>query len=510
VQADRSAALPAKLRRKSLSARARPLFVFSLLASTFGTPSSPASADEWEVFGGRYQGMGGAGVAVAEGGAAAYWNPGALAFSPPLLEVDVPFGLSAVAEGDLLESADRLSDFFDSSSYEDTLRKVRRSQQLTPDELAQTVQFFVDRLPGFDTSGAGAVARANLGLNYRRGSWVLTGGVRALAGGDPELDTSTLSFVERDVDVDSLIGPGMDHSAEFMNPASQALADSLAQSSSITQEQAEELVFQAERGGIDTGSQGVQELLGEFASGSDAAPSDAPNGSGILLRGLYTKQVGLAWGSHVLPATFGDRLGLGVHVQFIHGTTVRQFFGAMDGGDDSIGTEDRRRSKRMSLDVGLLYEPNDWLRLGLSARRVNGPSFPTKGGSPILLRPQLRAGAAVSLSSRWLIAADLDLSENESDIVDGFRSRVLALGTEYRANFVGHSVDLRFGVNRNLSTGPNRDIVITAGFGLYLGNFRFDLALGSGLDRERFDQVGGTKIPRRVELTTGIRWLTEF
>ena len=454
--------------------------------------------------------MGGAGVAAADGAQAAYWNAGALAFAPPLIEVDVPFGLSVVAEGDLLESADRLSDFFDSSEFEDTLRKVRRSQQLTPDELAQTAQFFVDRLPGFDEHGAGAIARANLGLNYRRGAWVLTGGIRGLAGGDPELDTSTLSFTERDVDVGSLIGPGMDRSTDFMNPASQGLADSIAQSSGITQDQAEELVFQTERGGIDTGLQGVQELLGEFASGSDAAPSDAPNGSGILVRGLYTKQVGLAWGGPVLPATFGDRLGLGVHVQFIHGTTVRKFYGAMDGEDSSIGTDDRRRSKRLSLDVGLLYEPNDWLRLGLSARRLNGPSFPTKRGSPLLLRPQLRAGAAVYLSSRWLIAADLDLTENESDIVDGFHSRVLALGTEYRANFVGRSIDLRLGVNRNLSTGPNRDIVITAGLGLYLGNFRFDLAFASGLDRESFDQLNGFNVPRRVDLQTGVRWVTEF
>lgn len=499
-----------KAHRKTLRARARDIFACSVFASAVLVPFATARADEWETFGARFQGMGGAGVAAAEGANAAFWNPGALAFSPPLIEVDVPFGLSAVAEGDLLDSADKLSDFFDSSDYDETLRKVRRSQQLTPDELAQTAQFFVDRLPGFDEHGAGAIARANVGLNYRRGSWVLTSGLRAIAGGDPELDTSTLAFIERDVDVGALIGPGMDRSADFMNPASQGLADSIAQSSDISQNQAEELVFQSERVGIDTGSQGVQELLGQLASGSDDLATDAPNASGVLLRGLYTKQVGLAWGAHLLPAKFGDRLGLGVHVQFLHGTTVRQFYGAMDGGDSDIETEDRRRSKRMSLDVGLLYEPNDWLRLGLAARRVNGPSFPTKGGSPIVLRPQLRAGGAVYLSSRWLIAADLDLTDNESDIIDGFHSRLLALGTEYRAHFVGRSVDLRLGVSRNLSNGPDSDIVITAGLGMYFGNFRFDLALASGLDRESFDQLSGFTVPRRVDFQTGVRWITEF
>jgi hypothetical protein len=337
---------------------------------------------------------------------------------------------------------------------------------------------------------------------------VLTSAVRGLVGGDPELDTSTLSFVERDVDVDALIGPGMDHTADFMNAASQGLADSIATSGELTQAQAEELVFQAERGGVDTSQPGQQQLLSQFATGS--GNPGAPNGSGVLVRGLYTKQVGIAWGSHVLQDKLGEKLGLGVHLQYIHGTTVRRFFGAMDGQDSGIGTENRRRSRRVSLDVGMLYEPNDWLRLGLSARRINAPSFPTRGGSSIVLSPQVRAGGTVYLSSRWLIAADLDLTENESDIVDGFSSRVLALGTEYRGHFLGHSVDLRLGVNRNLATGPNRDIVITAGFGLYLGNFRFDLALGSGLDRESFEELGGLTIPRRVDFSTGIRWLTEF
>jgi hypothetical protein len=505
VQFDRVSRVGTKPARNGGRRARSATFVAALASAVCG---SPAQADEWEVLGARFEGMGGAAVAVAEGAQAAYWNPGALAFSPPLIEIDAPFGFSVAAEGDLLRSADRLSDFFDSSDFDDVLRKVKRSQRLTEDELAQTTQFFVDRLPGFDEHGAGAIARANLGLNLRRGSWVLTGAGRALVGADPELDTSTLSFVERDIDVDSLIGPGMDRSGDFVNGASQGLADSVAMSAGLTQEQAEELVFQAERAGIDTGSAGVQELIAQLASGGGG--SGGTNASGILIRGLYTKQIGIAWGGHVLPGTFGDRLGLGVHVQFIHGTTVRKFIGAEDGEDGGIGTENRRRSKRLSLDVGVLYEPNDWLRLALSARRINGPSFPTKGGSPILLRPQLRAGGAVYLSSRWIVSADLDLTENESDIVDGFRSRVLALGTEYRSTFLGNSVDLRLGVHRNLATGPNRDIVVTAGFGLYLGNFRFDLAFGSGLDREAFDQVGGTKIPRRVDLQTGIRWITEF
>lgn len=145
----------------------------------------------------------------------------------------------------------------------------------------------------------------------------------------------------------------------------------------------------------------------------------------------------------------------------------------------------------------------------MSARRINAPSFPTKGGSSIRLRPQVRLGSAFQLSSRWLVSADLDLTENESSLVDGFESRVIALGTEYRARFVGHSVDLRLGIYRNLSTRTERDLVLTAGFGLYLGNFRFDLAFGGGLDHERFEEISAD-IPRRIDVSTGIRYTREF
>jgi hypothetical protein len=469
---------------------------------------SDAHADEWEVFGARYQGMGGAAVAVADGAAAAYWNPGALAFATPLIEVDAPFGASVSAEGGLLDTANRLSDFFEASDFEDVLDKVQDNEQLTDYELAQTVSFFVDKLPGFDEHGLGGFARANAGLNLRRGSWVLTGAARGVFGGDPDFDGTNLDFVERSIDADALIGPGMDRSADFDNDASQSLADSLAVSAGLSQNQAEELVFQAERGGIDTASPGVQQLITNLAASSGNA-SGVPNGTGALVRGFYTKQVGIAWGSHVLPKRFGERLGLGVHLQGIHGTTIRKFIGVEDGQDSRIGTENRRRARRLSLDVGMLYEATDWLRLGVSARRINAPSFPTVDGSPIRLRPQVRFGSAVYLSSRWLIAADLDLTENESDLVDGFRSRVLALGTEYRGSFLGRSIDFRLGAHRNLATGPNRDIVITLGIGLYFGNFRFDLAFGSGLDREYFEQVG-SELPRRVDLSTGIRWITEF
>ncbi len=49
------------------------IFVFALLA--MGS-SRVAEGSEWQFIGSRYQGMGGAGVAVVDDSLALYWNPG--------------------------------------------------------------------------------------------------------------------------------------------------------------------------------------------------------------------------------------------------------------------------------------------------------------------------------------------------------------------------------------------------------------------------------------------------
>ena len=471
-----------------------------LVALTLG--ASDARAEEWRVIGSRFHGMGGAGVAVAEGAAAAYWNPGALGFSPPLLEVDVPLGLSAAAEGDLLPNTRDVLHFIERSGFEATFDKIEAGQQLTPEELSETLALVARELPGFADNGQGGVVTLDGGFMIRRGRWVLTSRASGLAGIDPVLDARGVAFgSELDVDLNRLVGPGADHSSEFTNPASQSLADAIASSAAgLTQAQAEEIVFRAEQAGIDTSNPGVRELVSQVTTSSLGG---GLNQTGAVVRGLYTKEVGLASG-----IVLGDRLGVGVHVRHVHGTTVDTSI-LLAGSDRSIGTEDRRRSTAIALDMGLLYEVQEGLRLGLAARNVNRPTFKTRGPHPFELKPQVRLGAALEVTSRLRVAADLDLTQNAFETIDGFESRMLAIGLEYRSRFLGHSVDLRAGVHRNTASGPNSDIAVTLGFGLYAGNFQLDLSLGSALERRRFDAID-THVPHRLDVATSIRWVTEF
>lgn len=75
----------------------------------------PAGALEWQSMGARALGMGGAGVALAQGPLASYWNPAALGRATEnSYGVAVPFGVHAGLTGTVLEGAKNLQDLKDS------------------------------------------------------------------------------------------------------------------------------------------------------------------------------------------------------------------------------------------------------------------------------------------------------------------------------------------------------------------------------------------------------------
>jgi hypothetical protein len=67
-----------------------------------------ASAEEFQIYGPRAMGMGGAGTAVAEGGTAQYWNPAGLAQSDNVSGLQVPIGVHAQFDGSVVTGANDL------------------------------------------------------------------------------------------------------------------------------------------------------------------------------------------------------------------------------------------------------------------------------------------------------------------------------------------------------------------------------------------------------------------
>ncbi|MDE1976284.1 MAG: hypothetical protein KGI84_03360, partial [Elusimicrobia bacterium] len=64
---------------------------------------APALAVEWQSFGPRAMGMGGAGVALAQGPVASYWNPAGLGQVENPSGFELPVGAQASINGSLIQ-----------------------------------------------------------------------------------------------------------------------------------------------------------------------------------------------------------------------------------------------------------------------------------------------------------------------------------------------------------------------------------------------------------------------
>ena len=182
-------------------------------------------------------------------------------------------------------------------------------------------------------------------------------------------------------------------------------------------------------------------------------------------------------------ALWEKMVSIGVTGKIIKGVTYRRGVDADeldDGFDISDELKNSKRSYRFGIDIGALVHPVSWLQIGIVGKNLNKPSFKTPGGGKFQLRPQVRGGVAFIPLEGTIITFDADITKNKS-LVSGFRSRVLSLGVEQGLFEVIH---LRAGVLKNVEDAKSR-VTPTAGFGIHLGAFQFDI--GGGYD---FDDRG--------------------
>lgn len=486
-----------------------------LLAGLLSVPTAAVRAEEWSIVGSRYQAMGGAGVAVVNDNHAAHWNPGALAFATSS-EFELPFAGNVLAVGDIIRDADQIVEYIDNNSFDAVLTKVQTGQALTPAEL-QDALVIADKLASLGTAAQGFLTDLETGLSVRRGNFLLTGRAAGNFGIDPVFDLASFAFSD-DIDVATqvanVVGAGNDRSGAFTNAGSQALADAIAAAlGGWSQNQAEELVYQAELAGLNTGAPEIQDMVNRVATATGGLTllDLSQNASGAVVQGLLTQEIGFGYG-HSL---FGGRLGIGANLRAVYGTTYYRFFQYDDitGTDDLINditdANNRETSQRVALDVGVLLKPRDGLRLGVVAKNVNTPEFKSIGPGGVELDEQVRFGVAVDLLPNWVVAADVDLTENESHNVDGFASRMLSLGSEFRIPFRIGMLALRTGAHTNLASDGDSGVTVTAGIGLLMAHLQLDLAAGAATTREELE-AGGTNLPSRMQFSGAIRWVSEF
>ncbi len=484
--------------------------LLSLVAT--GLPSG-AGAEEWTFPGARYQAMGGAGVAVVNDGHAAYWNPGALAFHQATA-VELPFSLSTAALGDGLANADDIADLIAGKGFGTVLTKVQSGTPLTLAELRDALSV-VAKLPGLGESGDGFLALPAAGFTLRRGRLAVTVRGSGSLGVDPVLDLANLAFSD-DVDaltqVTNVVAGGADRTGQFTNAASQPLADAIAAAlAAWSQDQAEELVFQAEQAGLDTAAGGS--LITSIAedTGALTAQDLALNGSGARLRGLFTQEVGVAY-AHPL---FGNRLGIGGQVRYLRGVTTTQFIqydDVVDGQDlisELTDFQSQETSQNVSADLGILYRPNYRWRFGIVGRNLTSPSFDVRGADDYEVDPQVRVGVALNVLRSWVVAVDVDVTENDSDAIDGYASRLLSVGSELVLGGSEAALALRAGAFTNLAQDAGDSVTLTAGIGFRVWRLELDLAVAASPEFQELE-AGDLSIPSRLQVSGALRYLMSF
>ncbi len=205
----------------------------------------------------------------------------------------------------------------------------------------------------------------------------------------------------------------------------------------------------------------------------------------LALQGLEARQATFSYAYAFLDRTFS----IGVTGKLIQGAAYNGTASVTNGEvdvADSLGKA--KLSTAFGIDVGAVYRPSSWLRLGIVAKDINAPSFDTKtAGQQFKLEPQVRGGLAVNPWESLTVTADMDVTSNRT-LTPGIKSQVLSVGAEQTV--FSEMFAFRVGAFKN-TADANSFITPTAGIGIRLFALRVDV--GGGYDfRERGALASGT------------------
>ncbi|MCP5045487.1 MAG: conjugal transfer protein TraF [bacterium] len=412
--------------------------------------AAAASAGEWNFVGARYQGMGGAGVATTNDSFASYWNPAALATAESFDGVLHADALASL-EGDALATIDNIEGMVD--DLEQVIEDLEDTGVAPGPADEAKLRALIDELEKLGEDGIGLVGSTAIGLSLRWQRYAVFSRLDGQFAIDPVYDDQR----------------------------------------------------------IETDNRGANSIVN--------------NQSGATIRGLGVVETGVGYG-HSFTVPFADKVGLeslgtvsvGGNLKYMRGITYSKYVGYRTIEDAELDFEDsdlREESDNFGLDLGFLYQPIKIVQVGLVARNVNSPKFDT-GDDPadpdrrknFQLDAQVRAGVAVFpfASDMLVIASDLDLTKNESELLDGFDSRIWSLGAEFKLPIPVVSLALRGGGYMNAASGADHSFVLTGGLGLKVWLIHFDIAGGASPNTVEVKD-GGDDFPSRVNFSAqlGIR-----
>ncbi len=227
--------------------------------------------------------------------------------------------------------------------------------------------------------------------------------------------------------------------------------------------------------------------------------SISDNTSAIVGQGAIIGEIPLSYGYAI-----NEYLSVGANLKFMYAQTYSTRITVDNIEDDDYSSDvidNKDTAYNFGLDIGL-YGRWKKLRAGLLARNLNAPSFdfPALKGDPeeidkemkksFRVEPQIRMGLAYLPFDSLVIAADFDLTNNKTffgHLPNGGHqsSQNMSLGLEWTPIKV---LSLRAGCYRNMHD-DSIPIVLTAGLGLNLWAFHMDIGAAAATSQDKIEDV---------------------
>jgi len=497
--------------------------VTSLVIISFISQSSFASP--FRIVGAKALGIGGANVAVADGIDAQYWNPGALGVTTGS-GFQIPVNASYEATGNLLEKTDAIVNALD--AIRDTRNAQLTGDPIDLDTLNSTAKA-LNNVLDLNTTGTGAIIEASAGLQNRFGKFAVSFNQYA--------DVGMLPIVDSSINLGAISGAGgvtLDganlNGAFTDNAARNALANTILDLSqqlgvvlpgaagleTAEQQAANQLINTALSSGLTQDQ--IVELINRTTSASDALLSRVSGSSTDLngnrtrvnLTGAAISELSLGYGHPVFNSDRFGLLSLGGNIKALRGEVGFVSLLLLDGENTSVSNalDDARKNTETSVkpavDVGLLYRfPfKHRLQMGLLGRNLNSPTFDTpqtrinENLGKYKEEAQVRTGIAFWPLKRWMLSADVDVTNNETTI-PGFKSQTWGVGTEFKLWLL----DLRAGLLKNFEM--NTPLTYTGGLGLNFGAFKMEVSGAMSSETVKFEE-DGADVPANAQVGINI------
>jgi hypothetical protein len=473
-------------------------------------------------------GIGGAGVARNNGALTSYWNPAGAAFSKSTLAVNAGAGFGIRASDGLTENIDLLStiDFDNVKDFNTTLTGPEGVKQVG--DVVKTLSILNDINTRQGNIAINVIAPVSFSI--KNISFGIYGGMEGyvmpvadfinispntLASGTP-LTVAQLA---------TAVGTGNTASGYFSAAQLATLTSEIAAADGSVNatELANAIDSQLKDSSIDpaTALSTMTQTLPKLTDTN--ANTLNKNTTSVMTKAFQYIEIPLSYG-HPFDIGKKGKLGLGITGKVIKGTVYQNEVLLVNGQDnvdakDIINdiTENKKSSSAIGIDIGALYKYENWLNIGLVAKNINSPKFEAPdyftpkyntstdkielservAGSAVELKPQIRTGVAIEPVGWMTLAADLDLSENDtvapgSVVGSSIKSRNFGGGFEVKP---ASWLKVRGGAYKNLA--QSNGSVLTAGFKLFL------LDVDGAMATNTFT-IDGNELPREVKVNASM------